>query len=99
MELVSILYQLHKGEWKPVDCASRYLLLAEKNYATIELEMLAVSWGMNRMDLYLHGLPHFGVETDRWVRGFLKLPARQTLKYFNFTERGIIFDEMKLKVT
>ena len=59
-----ILYQQHGEKWYPVACGSRYLKDAEKNYYPIENEMLAVTWGCQRMNLYLQGLPHFIVETD-----------------------------------
>ena len=60
-----ILLQQHDDNiWKPVDCRSRYLSTTEKGYAPIEIEMLAISWGINRMSLYLSGLPTFIVETD-----------------------------------
>ena len=39
-----VVYQKQEdGEWKMVDCASRFLSGAEKNYYKIEVEMLAVS--------------------------------------------------------
>ena len=59
-----ILFQFHDNVWKPVDCASRFLSSAEKNYYPVELEMLAVTWGVNRMARYLQGLPEFVIETD-----------------------------------
>ena len=41
-----VVYQKQSdGEWRPIDCASRLLSQAERNYWPIELEMLAVSWG------------------------------------------------------
>ena len=52
-----ILYQEHENEWKPVDCASRFLRPAEKNRHPVELEMLAVVWGCEKMAVYLQGLP------------------------------------------
>ncbi|XP_057294539.1 uncharacterized protein K02A2.6-like [Hydractinia symbiolongicarpus] len=58
-----ILYQYH-NEWRPVDCASRFLTATEKIYAPIEVEMLAASWGMERMAVHLYGISHFVLETD-----------------------------------
>ena len=34
-----VVYQKHENEWRPVDCASRFLSSAEKNYYPIEIEM------------------------------------------------------------
>jgi len=59
-----ILYQQHDEKWVPISCASRFLSIHEKNYHPIEIEMLAVSWGCRKMHMYLHGLPHFKIQTD-----------------------------------
>ena len=59
-----IVYQQHETQWKPVDCASRFLTPAEKNYYPIELEMLAITWGVEKMRPYLQGLPEFFIQTD-----------------------------------
>ena len=59
-----IVFQLHGDQWKVVDCASRFLTPTEQNYHPIEMEMLAITWGCHRMGKYLHGLPHFVIETD-----------------------------------
>ena len=59
-----ILYQQHGQEWYPVSCASRYLTPTEKRYHNIEIEMLALTWGIEKMNMYVHGLPHFKVQTD-----------------------------------
>ena len=48
----------------PVSCASRYLTPTEKRYHNIEIEMLALTWGIEKMNMYVHGLPHFKVQTD-----------------------------------
>ena len=62
--IAAVLYQQHGNLWKPVEFASRYLSDAEKNYHNIEIEMLAVTWGCEKMSKYLHGLPHFLIQTD-----------------------------------
>ena len=41
-----------------------YLTTEERNYYPIELEMQAVTWGCEKMNMYLQGLPHFTVQTD-----------------------------------
>jgi hypothetical protein len=60
----AILYQHHEEGWKPVNCASHFLMQAEKNYHPIELEMQSVTWGCEKMTPYLQGLPYFLVQTD-----------------------------------
>ena len=59
-----ILKQKHDDEWKLIDCSSRMLKPTEKNWYPIEIEMLAITWGILKMNMYLHGLPGFIVETD-----------------------------------
>ncbi len=59
-----ILLQQQEGVWKPVACASRFLKAAEKNYHPIEVEMLAIAWGCEKMKMFLHGLPNFQIQTD-----------------------------------
>ena len=58
----AILYQQHGDNWHPVACGSRYLTETEKDYYPIENEMLAVTWGCKKMNMYLHGLPHFIIQ-------------------------------------
>ena len=60
-----VLYQEQEdGTCRLVDCASRFLTDTEKHYYPIEIEMLAVTWGIKRMSMYLQGLPEFTVCTD-----------------------------------
>ena len=60
-----VLLQDHgSGRLRVVQCGSRFLADAETRYATIELEMLAVSWALAKCRLYLTGLPSFTLHTD-----------------------------------
>ena len=43
---------------------SRFLLPAESNYVAIELELLAVAWALEKLQIYLIGLPNFTLITD-----------------------------------
>ena len=60
-----ILIQTPKsGAKRVIQCGSRSLAPAETNYATIELETLAISWAIHKCDFYLKGMQHFKVCTD-----------------------------------
>ncbi|KAK3885281.1 hypothetical protein Pcinc_010488 [Petrolisthes cinctipes] len=51
-------------EGKPVAYASRSLTSAEKNYAQIEKEMLAIVFATHRFDQLIYGLPVIQVQMD-----------------------------------
>ncbi|XP_037779411.1 uncharacterized protein LOC119575951 [Penaeus monodon] len=60
-----VLLQDHgAGRYKMVQCGSRFLTDTETRYATIELEMQAVVWAINKCKFYLRGLQHFSLMTD-----------------------------------
>ena len=58
------LLQKHGDEWKMIAAGSRYLKDVETRYAMVELESLAIHYGIKQCHLYLSGLPHFDVITD-----------------------------------
>ena len=47
-----------------LQCGSRALTPAERNYATIELECLGIQWALKKSDYFLRGLEAFNVVTD-----------------------------------
>ena len=47
-----------------IAAGSRYLKDVETRYAMVELESLAIHYGIKQCHLYLSGLPHFDVITD-----------------------------------
>ena len=59
------LVQMKPGSKTPnlVTAGSRFLSLAEKNYAVVELELLAIQWAIEKCRLYL-AETHFKVITD-----------------------------------
>ncbi|CAB0016247.1 unnamed protein product [Nesidiocoris tenuis] len=61
--LGAVLFQGNKGDQKPVAYISRTLSAAEKNYANIEREALALTWACDRLKYFLIGKP-FVIETD-----------------------------------
>ena len=47
-----------------IQCGSRFLSDAESRYATIELELLAITWAIKKCDLYIRGIDRFSIATD-----------------------------------
>ena len=61
--IAACLMQEHDGIIHPVMYASRKLLAREQKYAIIELEALAVVWGVEKFSKYLEGQT-FKIQTD-----------------------------------
>ncbi|XP_064111352.1 uncharacterized protein LOC135218834 [Macrobrachium nipponense] len=55
----ALLQDHGSGHLRVVQCGSHFLADTETRCATIELEMLAVSWVLTKCCLYLKGLPTF----------------------------------------
>jgi hypothetical protein len=58
------LVQREESGMRLIKCGSRSLSPAETRYATIELEALAIHWGIASCRFYLMGGPRFKVVTD-----------------------------------
>ena len=59
-----ICLQKHEDRWKLIDCGSRFLSDTESRYATIEMEMLAITWAVKKCKRFLAGREHFDIITD-----------------------------------
>jgi|GEM_PF-2645699 len=53
-----------EGHLVIITCGSKSLTESQSRYATVELECLAIVWGVAKCDFYLRGLPMFTVVTD-----------------------------------
>ena len=56
--------KISEGQWVLIQAGSRFLSSVESRYAVIELELLAVAWGVSKCKMFLTGLQHFKVITD-----------------------------------
>ena len=73
-----LLQREENGTPRLLECGSRSLKPAEKNYATIELELLAAVYAMKKCDYYLRGLQEFMLLTDhRPLIGIFKKPLME----------------------
>jgi hypothetical protein len=61
--LGAILLQDQGFGLQPIACASKKLIPAERNYATVEKECLAIVWGIEKFSPYLYGKP-FIIQCD-----------------------------------
>ena len=59
-----VLQQKNGDTWHTIQIGSRFLSDTETCYATIEKEMLGVTWSITKCHKFLAGLPHFEVVTD-----------------------------------
>ena len=67
----ALLLQYWDGIPFPIHYISRKLLSAEKNYATVERECLAIIWAIEKFKYYLYG-KQFIIETDHMPLQYLK---------------------------
>ena len=59
----ALIQRTNEGRPILIACGSRSLTSAEKNYATIELECLAVIWAVKKLRHYLLGMKKFSIST------------------------------------
>ena len=59
-----VLMQHKDDKTKVVQCESRSLSQAEKNYSTLELELTAIVWAIHKCDFFLKGIEKFEVIRD-----------------------------------
>ena len=56
--------QCNNGKVKVIQCGSWSLFSAEKNYSTLELELTAIVWAVQKCNFFLKGIERFEVVTD-----------------------------------
>jgi RNase H-like domain found in reverse transcriptase/Integrase zinc binding domain/Chromo (CHRromatin Organisation MOdifier) domain/Integrase core domain/Reverse transcriptase (RNA-dependent DNA polymerase) len=66
--------------WHVVDCQSRKMTSAERNYIPTEQECLAIYFGVKKWEHWLEGVPEIRVHTDhqalQWLVNSTKIPGR-----------------------
>ena len=73
-----LLQRGENNQLRNVRCGSRSLTAAQKNYAVIDLECLAIVWAIQKCRFYLHGMPNFKVITDhRPLLGIFDKPLHE----------------------
>ena len=92
----AVVQEAGDGKLHSIECGSRPLTPTQQNYATIEIECLAVQWALLRSKFYLHGLQSFEVWTDhKPLQGIfakelhklekpLLMRMREKIAHFNF---------------
>ncbi len=60
----ALLQEEEDGSPRLIQCGSKSLTPTQSRYATVELEMEGVKWGMLKCDFFVRGLQHFTVITD-----------------------------------
>ena len=80
-----------KRQFSLTQCGSSSLTSAQGNYATIELECLAIQYAVSKSQFYLRGLPAFQVWTDhRPLVGIFNKPLHMLNKQRLFAFRKSI---------
>ena len=90
--------QDHRGNWKTVAFASKFLNIAELKYSTNELELLGLVWALDHFKNYLLG-KQFSILTDhKALTGALKDDKYRIGKSYKYTPRLRSFDAEKFAV-
>ena len=73
-----VLMQHREDKTAVIQCGSRSLSPAEKNYSTLELELTAIVWAIQKCNFFLKGIEKFEVVTDhRPLIGIFTKPMPQ----------------------
>ena len=62
--LCFVLTQKKGDKTRIIQCGSRSLSPAERNYSTLELELTAIVWGITKCTYFLKGISNFNIITD-----------------------------------
>ena len=77
-----------------IQCGSRSLKPAKANYATIELECLAIQWAVEKCQYFLRGCGNFSIQTDhRPLIGVFQKPLGEVTNpwIFRFQEKLLLY--------
>jgi RNase H-like domain found in reverse transcriptase len=91
----AVLLQLVDGVKHPVLYASRKLLDRETRYSTIERELLAIVWAVQKFQLYLYGKP-FWLETDHQPLVYLNTSQPSNHRLLRWT---LILQQYQIRIS
>ena len=90
-----VLLQAKDGITKVIQCGSRSLSPAERNYSTLELELTAIVWAIQKTRFFTRGIESFDVITDhRPLVGIFRksLPQIDNLRITRLREKVLDYN-------
>ena len=92
--LEAVLLQNKGSEQHPIECTSRLLISAEPNYSTVECEVLAVFWALNKFRGYINGTDVTVISDHQPLRWLMSLKSPSG----RLTRLALQFQEFSLKI-
>ena len=88
-----VLMQYLDDKTKVIQCGSRSLSAAKKNYSTLELELTTIIWAIQKCDFFLKGIGKFEVITDH--RPLVGIFAKALPQINNARITGLTWEDLR----